>query len=79
MNINFCVPDLFNGDANTIRLQEIERMVKPVFKRGDTVYYNGSHCDYENGGDNWLSTEEDTELKCHYVNVSILFKVLNLD
>lgn len=79
VNINFCVPNLFNGDANKIRLQEIERMVKPVFKRGDTVFLKGSHCDYENGGDDWLSTEEDTDLKCHYVNVRILFKVLNVD
>lgn len=79
VNINFCTPNLFNGDANTTRLTEIERMVKPVFKQGDTGSFDGSTYNYENGGDNWISQEEDTELRCHYVNVRILFEVLNVD
>lgn len=78
VNINFCTPLNVDGSANTVRLNEIERIVKPVFKYGDVVKYNGSTCSYENGGDNWMSREADTALKCHYVNVRILFEVLNV-
>lgn len=79
VNINFCVPDLFSGDANTVRLGEIERLAKEFFKHGDTGCFDASNYSYENGGDNWLSVEADTELRCHYVNVRILFQVLNVD
>lgn len=78
VNINFCTPLNIDGSANTVRLNEIERMVKPVFKNGDVIEYNGSTCNYENGGDGWMSREADTALKCHYVNVRILFEVLNV-
>lgn len=79
VNINFCVPDLFSGDANTVRLGEIERLAKEFFKHGDTGCFDTSNYSYENGGDNWLSVEADTELRCHYVNVRILFQVLNVN
>ena len=44
--VNLCVPNLSENEANTIRLNELER--------------------------------KDTALKCHYVNVRILFEVLNV-
>lgn len=78
VNINFCTPLNIDGSTNTVRLNEIERMVKPVFKDGDVIEYNGSICNYENGGDGWMSREADTALKCHYVNIRILFEVLNV-
>lgn len=78
VNINFCTPLNIDGSANTVRLNEIERMVKPIFKYGDILKYDDSICSYENGGGGWLSREADTALKCHYVNVRILFEVLNV-
>lgn len=79
VNINFCIPLNIDGSVNTVRLNEIERMVKPVFKYGDIVEYDGSTCSYESGGDSWMSREADTALKCHYVNIRILFEVLNVN
>lgn len=79
VNINFCIPLNIDGSTNTVRLNEIERMVKPVFKYGDIIKYDGSTCSYENGGEGWISREADTALKCHYVNVRILFEVLNVN
>lgn len=69
--IHICVPDL-QDNANTKRLTEIERMFKTLTK---TSTYDGSTYRYS-----VLSTaqEEDTSLRCHYVNVRLLFEVLNV-
>ena len=72
--VNLCVPDLSENEANTIRLQELEREAE---KRFDTVgSYDGTTYRYSIES---IGTEEDTALKCHYVNVRILFEVLNVN
>ena len=71
--VNLCVPDLSENESNSIRLQELER---EAMKRFDTV----GNCDgttYRYSIES-IGTEEDTDLKCHYVNVRILFEVLNV-
>lgn len=73
VEVNLCVPDM-DGDANLIRLQELEREAQEVL--GDVVgVYDGSHYWYTIDS---IGTEADTELRCHYVNVRILFQVLNV-
>ena len=72
--VNLCVPDMNDGEANTIRLEELEHQAQQVFEdvvgqHDDTTY----HYSIES-----IGTEEDTDLKCHYVNVRILFEVLNV-
>lgn len=71
--VNLCVPDLSENEANTIRLNELEREAN---KRFDMVSaYDGTRYRYSIES---IGTEADTALKCHYVNVRILFEVLNV-
>ena len=73
VEVNLCVPDR-DGDANLIRLQELERKAQEVL---DEVVdeYDGSNYYYLI---DTIGIEADTELRCHYVNVRILFQVLNV-
>ena len=72
--VSFCVPDLSENEANPIRLNELER---ETMKRFDDVVstYDGTTYRYSIES---IGTEADTALKCHYVNVRILFNVLNV-
>ena len=72
VEVNLCVPDM-DGDANLIRLQELERKAQEVL---DEVVgeYDGSNYYYLIDS---IGTEADTELR-HYVNVRLLFQVLNV-
>ena len=73
VEVNLCVPDM-DGDANLIRLQELERKAQEVLDDvvgefdGSSYYYSIDQ----------IGTEADTALKCHYVNVRLLFQVLNV-
>lgn len=73
VEVNLCVPDM-DGMANLIRLHELERKAQEVL---DEVVgeYDGSNYYYHIDS---IGTEADTELRCHYVNVRILFQVLNV-
>ena len=73
VEVNLCVPDM-DGDANLIRLQELERKAQEVL---DEVVgeYDGSNYYYLI---DTIGIEADTELRCHYVNVRLLFQVLNV-
>ena len=72
--VSFCVPDLSENEANPIRLNELER---ETMKRFDDVVstYDGTTYRYSIES---IGTEADTALKCHYVNVRILFEVINV-
>lgn len=73
VEVNLCVPDLSENEANSIRLNELER---EAMKRFDAVdSYDGTTYRYSIES---IGTEADTALKCHYVNVRILFEVLNV-
>lgn len=73
VEVNLCVPDM-DGKANLIRLQELERKAQEVLDDvvgefdGSSYYYSIDQ----------IGTEADTALKCHYVNVRLLFQVLNI-
>ncbi len=73
VEVNLCVPDM-DGNANLIRLQEFERKAQEVL---DEVVgeYDGSNYYYLI---DTIGVEADTELRCHYVNVRLLFQVLNV-
>lgn len=70
--VNYLVPDTYDGYANLTRLAEIERLLLKNFKG------NGEHDDtyyiYKPLQSQILSHDD---LKAHYVNVKILFKTLN--
>lgn len=72
--VNLCVPDLSENESKSIRLQELEREATKSFD--DVVNtYDGTTYRYSIES---IGTEEDTALKCHYVNVRILFEVINV-
>ena len=73
VEVNLCVPDM-DGDANLIRLQELEREAQETL---DEVVgeYDGSNYYYLIDS---IGIEADTDLRCHYVNVRLLFQVLNV-
>ena len=72
--VNLCVPDLKEGEANTIRLNELEKQAQSILD-DVTGRYDGTTYHYSI---DTIGTEEDTALKCHYVNVRILFEILNV-
>lgn len=74
VEVNLCVPDLKKGEANTIRLNELEKQAQELFD-GVTGRYDGVSYFYSIDS---IGTEEDTDLKCHYVNIRLLFEVLNV-
>lgn len=71
VEVNWCVPDI-DGAPNSSRLREVERIMLGGF---DTVgCYDDSYFRYG------ISSEEvlSSELECHYVNVRLLFEILNV-
>lgn len=72
--VNFCVPDI-GGEANLIRLDELERIAKTRFQETTYGTFNGSAYTYQAER---IGREEDKALGCHYIYVSIYFKVLNI-
>lgn len=70
VEVNLCVPDLKEGEANTIRLNELEKQAQEMFD-GVTGRYDGTTYHYSI---DTIGTDEDTALKCHYVNVRIFLK-----
>lgn len=73
-DINLCVPDLGVNIANTLRLKELERKAKELFK-SVTGEFDGTRYNYEI---DTIHIEADTALKCHFVNCRILFNALNV-
>lgn len=74
VEVNLCVPDIKPDTANLIRLGELERQANSVLN--DVVSsYDGTRYRYSIDS---IGTEADTALKCHYVNVRILFETLNV-
>lgn len=71
VEVNFCVPDI-DGLANTKRLTELEREAAGL---RSVSSFDGSTYRYKVYSTN---QEKDTALECHFVNVKILFEVLNV-
>ena len=72
--VNLCVPDLGVKIANTLRLKELERKAKELFK-SVTGEFDGTKYNYEI---DTIHIEADTALKCHFINCRILFNALNV-
>lgn len=72
--VNLCVPDLSENEANSIRLNGLERQANNLF---DNVVSSYDGTTYRYSIDS-IGMEVDTALKCHYVSVRILFEVLNV-
>ena len=75
VEVNLCVPDVDIDTANLIRLAELERQAMKILDDVVGSYDGTTYC-YSIAS---IGTEADTALKCHYVNVRILFEVLNVN
>ncbi|WP_302581623.1 hypothetical protein [Paraprevotella clara] len=74
VHVNICVPDYLER-VNKIKLTEMEKLAN------QWIFY-GIVDEYDN---NWyqiskisLGTERDEALKCSYVNLKLLFEILNV-
>lgn len=76
VEVNLCVPLSRSGKARLIRLNELERKAKEMFKDGTVGQYDGSWYRYSS---ETIGIEEDKELCCYYVNLKLLFEVLNVN
>lgn len=76
VEVNLCVPLSRSGRVNLIRLNELERKAKEMFKDGVVGQYDGSWYRYSS---ETIGIEVDKELCCFYVNVKLLFEVLNVN
>ena len=73
-HVNICVPD-YLGEANTQRLNELERLANLWIWDDKVGEYDGST--YRISKDS-LGIERDDALKCSYVNLVLLFEILNV-
>ena len=73
-DVNLCVPDLGVNIANTLRLKELERKAKKLF-RSVTDEFDGTRYNYVV---DTIHIEADTALKCHFINCRLLFNALNV-
>lgn len=76
VEVNLCVPDLGEGIADIDRLQELERMAKLILDHR-TGMFDGTRYHYKVFDLDGMV--EDKDIKCHYVNVRLLFNVLNVN
>ena len=72
-HVNICVPD-YLGEVNRQRLTELERIACGWIGKGFTGVYDGTR--YRVGKDS-LGIERDDALKCSYVNLVLLFEIIN--
>ena len=74
VHVNICVPD-YLGYVNTERLNEVERLANVWIRDGMTGEYDGSI--YRISKDS-SGIERDDALRCSYVNLVLLFEILNV-
>lgn len=74
VEINICVPDINEGIANLARLQQLERQAQELFDGYADTYDSSA---YKYGIESISGVNRDEGMKCHYVNVRLLFEVLN--
>lgn len=74
VEVNILVPDMEDGQADLIRLSELEAEYVAAFgwntsTRGGIRYRFGRES---------VGLMDDGQLRCHYVNIRVLFEFLNL-
>jgi len=75
VEVNFCVPD-YKDESNKARLDELQAKAHDLWQnKSVTGEYNGTRYKYSLFTSSQL---EESTLNCHYVNVRLLFKCLNV-
>lgn len=76
IQVNLSVPDIEESyEADTRELQRLERLAYSLFDGKHVGEYDGTIYRFSRSSS---GTEEDGGLKCHYVNVQVLFEILNV-
>lgn len=73
VEVNICVPDV--SGEKSLRVEQLERIAKTLFNEPIFGKYDNSSYLYSMDR---IGVEKDSDLKCHYINVRILFEVLNV-
>lgn len=73
VEVNFLVPDNAAGNARLIRLNELER--EAVSRLNGSGIFDGTTYEYQVSSSSIL---ENRDLRVHFVNVKILFRVINV-
>lgn len=73
VEVNLCVPDIAPNTANLVRLNELERIAREQL-RYKTDVYDDTLYRYKI---DTIGLEQDQEMKCHYINVTLLFETIN--
>ena len=72
IDVNLCAPDV-KGEANLVRLNQLERQAYEILGQENVSEYDGDKYTYSIYSTEMLA---DEQMKCHYVNVKLLFQVL---
>lgn len=74
VEVNFCVPDFRDGIADLNRLQALERTAQRLL---DGIAGEHDSDAYMFTIESLNGVNRDDSMRCHYVNVRLLFQVLN--
>lgn len=74
VHVNICSPDI-RKQTNTIRLNELERFANKWIGNNPVGEFDGSKYRISKSS---LGIEKDEALKCSYVNIKLLFEILNV-
>ena len=75
VTISLCVPDITTNVANLSRLSQLEKAAVEMLHSGIVGEYNDESYYIELTSN---SIENDTQFKCHYVGIKLMFETLNI-
>ena len=76
VDVNVCIPDFKSGKQNAPRLEAVEKIAGGLFGKAYTSgIQDGFRYRFKRES---IGIEQDRPLKCHYVNVRILFETINV-
>jgi hypothetical protein len=76
VDVNVCIPDFTSGLQNAPRLEAVEKIAGGLFDKAyASGIMDGSRYRFKRES---IGIEQDKPLKCHYVNVRVLFETINV-
>lgn len=74
VEINICVPDC-DGEADLVRLQQLERLALGILGEDLVGEYDGTT--WQLSLESYNGAVADKAMKAHYINIRLLFQILN--
>lgn len=75
VEVNICVPNYKSGKRNFNKLRNYEREVNEMLKTSVVGEFDGTSYRYSKES---IGVERDEKMRCHYVNVRLLFEIFNI-